>query len=211
MKRSLNLLPFQNRVRELTQRRVVAWVLVWGACAAAMLGLWWLKQDGLRTARQQREAAQSSYAPLQGILAESEKMQEELAWLEENGIISAELLDEKTVLTLIGQVGKSVSQCDGRLVVRNLLFERRERPVEIEKPKANAKRQQAEPEKPEPRDTGPWAVVTLKGEAVDNVAVATFVVGLRESGLFRRVELSTAHEKRPTRKAFRSYQIDCDI
>lgn len=209
MKRSLNLLPFQNRVRELTQRRVVGWVLVWGACVAAMLGLGWLKQDRLRIARQVCEAAQSSYAPLEGILAESEKMQEELAWLQENGIISAELLDEKTVLTLIGQVGKSVGQCDGRLVVRNLLFERRERPVEIEKPKA--KPQQAETEKPEPRDTGPWAVVTLKGEAVDNVAVATFVVGLRESGLFRRVELSTAHEKRPTRKAFRSYQIDCDI
>jgi len=207
MKRSLNLLPLGHRVRELTVRRLLGWSLVWAVCAAATLGLWWPKQGRCRTARQAREAAQSSFEPLEGLLAESDSMQEELDWLQANGIVSGKLLDDKPVLALIGQVGQSASECHGRLVVRNLLFERREHPVEIDQPEPKGPKEKT----PEPEDTGPWAVVTLEGEAVDNLAVATFVVGLRDSGLFRRVELKSSHEKSPTQNAFRSYQIECDI
>ncbi len=209
MKRSLNLLPLGHRVRELTVRRLLGWSLVWAACVAATLGLWWLKQGRCRTARQAREAAQSSFEPLEGLLAESDSMQKELDWLHANGIVSGKLLDDKPVLTLIGQVGQSASECDGRLVVRNLVFERREQPLEIDQ--ADAKGPKGKTPEPEPEDTGPWAVVTLEGEAVDSLDVATFVVGLRDSGLFRRVELKSSHEKSPTQNAFRSYQIECDI
>lgn len=209
MKRSLNLLPLGHRVRELTLRRLLAWSLVWAACVAMTLGLWWLKHSRCRAARQSLEAAQSSYEPLERLLAQSESMQEELDWLHASGIVSGKLLDDRPVLTLIGQVGESASECHGRLVVRNLVFERREQPVEIDRPDARGPDEKT-PE-PEPKDTGPWAVVTLEGEAVDNLAVATFVVGLRDSGLFRRVELKSSHEKSPTVNAFRSYQIECDI
>jgi len=53
--------------------------------------------------------------------------------------------------------------------------------------------------------------VTLKGHARDNVAVATFVVSLRESGLFRRVELKSSVGEDPADEQLRTCVLQCDF
>ena len=46
---------------------------------------------------------------------------------------------------------------------------------------------------------------------MDNVAVATFVVNLRECGLFRRVELKSSVGNSSADEQVRTYLLECDI
>lgn len=209
MKSSLNLLPFEYRVRELVRRRLLQWSLVWVACAVTAFGVWWLKQSRCRAAGQALEAAERSYLPLERLIRESETMRTELEQLHAKGTVLGRLLDERPVLTLIGLTSQSARQCNGRLVVRNMLFERREEPLDIDDRKAKTRQNDKSESATEKTET--WALVTLKGEAADNVAVAQFVVSLRDSGLFRRVELKSSVGKSSADEKLRSYLVVCDI
>ncbi len=53
--------------------------------------------------------------------------------------------------------------------------------------------------------------MTVSGNALDNVAVATFVVGLRDSGLFRHVELKSSLRSLDGKREVRSYVLECEI
>ncbi len=62
-----------------------------------------------------------------------------------------------------------------------------------------------------PETNEPWGQVTIRGDAEDNVAVATFVVGLRDSGLFRRVELKSCARSPSGGSELRSYVLECEL
>ena len=220
MKNSLNLLPLEHRVRETARRRLLQWCLVWALCAVAAGGAWWLKQGRCRAVRQQLQVAQRDYAPLEKTIRESDEIGKELDRLRAKGSILGKLLDEKPPLTLIGVVSNSARTCNGRLVVQSLSFRRHERPPEVDAP--DLKNHQAsrmnpgaagqkEPPEPAADTTEPWGSVTLEGQATDNVAVATFVVNLRESGLFRRVELKSSVGKSSADEQVCTYLLECDI
>ena len=53
------------------------------------------------------------------------------------------------------------------------------------------------------------ASLTLRGIGADNLAVAEFVVGLREAGVFERVDLKSAAESESTRSHTTVYQVEC--
>lgn len=219
MKTSLNLLPLEHRVRETARRRFVQWCLAWAVCAAAAVGVWWLKHERCRALRQRLQVAERNYAPLEKLLGESEAMRSELDGLHAKGTILGKLLDDKPALTLIGAVSQSARRCNGRLVVQRLLFQRHERP-DADPPTPRPGRQspanraavsQAKPTTSAAETLEPWGAVTIEGQARDNVAVATFVVSLRESGLFRRVELKSSVGKGSSDEELRAYQLECDI
>ena len=56
-----------------------------------------------------------------------------------------------------------------------------------------------------------WARVTFAGQARDNLAVATFAAALRDSGLFRRVELKSSVENNGPDPLMRSFNLICEI
>jgi hypothetical protein len=219
MKTSLNLLPLEHRVRETARRRFVHWCLVWAVCAAAAVGVWWLKHGRCLALRQRLQVAQRDYAPLEKLLGETETMRSELDGLHAKGTILGRLLDDKPVLTLFGAVSQSAQRCNGRLVVQRLLFERHKKPdgdppasePSQEGPAKRPAAGQAGPTPPSAETAEPWGAVTIEGQASDNVAVATFVVSLRESGLFRRVELKSSVGKTSADGELRTYQLECDI
>jgi hypothetical protein len=51
--------------------------------------------------------------------------------------------------------------------------------------------------------------VTITGAALDNLAVARFVVLLRQTGAFDRVELKSSEGKAPASQHVCSYIIEC--
>ena len=209
MKRSLNLLPFECRVRETARRRLLQWSLVWTVCAATAFGAWWLKHSRCHAFQQRLQVAQRSYAPLEKIICESDVMRGELEQLRAKGTILGKLLDERPALTLLGIVSQNARRCDGRLVVHNLSFERHERPPETDGPGPKPGRK--EQPKPAIEKAEPWGSVTLTGQALDNVAVATFVVSLRESELFQSVELKSSVGNDSTDEQLRTYVLECSI
>ncbi len=220
MKSSLNLLPLERRMWEAARRRLLHWCLVWALCATAAAGLWWLKRGRCRDARQRLDAAQRDYAPLGRTVRENDAMRADLDRLRARGTLLGKLLDEKPPLTLIGVVSRSARTCNGRLVVESLSFRRHEGASDADAPTAEARRgnpakpaaaAQKGPAEPSAPKNEPWGSVTLEGRARDNVAVATFVVNLRESGLFRRVELKSSVGEPADEEQVCTYLLECDI
>jgi hypothetical protein len=205
----VNLLPFEYRKGEVLRRRLLQWSLVWTLCLVTAIGVWWLKQNRYRASFHAADAAQRRYLPVERLVEESEKTRIELKGLRAKGTLWGQLRDERPLLTLIGLVSRSARQCNGRLDLHRLLFERQE-----EHPKTDDRRRDRgnqQPQQPAEEETRPWAVVTLEGEARDNLAVATFVVALRDTGVFRRVELKSSTGKDSVKPGVRSYLLKCEI
>ena len=104
---------------------------------------------------------------------------------------------------------ESARRCNGRLVVRDLLLQRHGAPAKTSQPKG------AKPEKRQQQPLAeralPWATVTFEGDALDNLAIATFAAGLRDSGLFRHVELKSSQTKKSAEAAFHAFIVECEI
>ena len=209
MKTFVNLLPLEYRRRQLVRCRLVQWSVVWALCVLLAAGVWWGKQCRHRSARYAAEAAERAYLPLKKLLGESDAMRTELEQLHAKGTILRQLCDDRPIVTLIGVVSQGVHQCAGRLAVQKLSFERREEQIPTGAVKSAARNK--EPGQSPSQETVPWAVVALEGEALDNIAVATFVVSLRDTALFRSVELKSSVSKKSTDGEFRSYSLECEI
>ena len=209
MKTSVDLLQSEYHLVTLLRRRVLQWSLVWGACVVIALATWWLMQSRLSGARRAMEAAQCSYLPVEKLSQQNATMQRELRQLQAKGTVFGQLRDERPLLTLVGLASQAARQCNGRLVVRKMSFRRHE-----ETPRDDGRQQKdrkgRQQEKAAKRDS-PWATVSFNGDALDNLAVATFVVALRDSGVFRRVELQSSVESKAADTETRSYSLECDI
>ncbi len=197
MNEFINLLPLEYRRRVLLRRRLVLWAGIWAVSLTVAVSVSASKHTAYRDVRRKTEAAERAYRPLEQLTRQCTTMQKELDQLHAKGTLLGQLRDERPLLTLVGVASQSARQCRRRLVIRDLLFERN-----LEQTK------DAAPE----TDSTPWASVTFKGDAKDNLSVATFVVGLRDSGLFRRVELkSSLGTKSDDDEKARSYWLKCDI
>jgi hypothetical protein len=189
--------------------RILQWSVVWLACAALAIAGWWFTQSRCRTSRNAVETAGRAYAPLAKLIAERKDLQAKLGALEAKGTVFGQLRDERPLLTLIGVASRSARQCNGRLVIHNLSFKRQESRPDVD-PKKGKPRHKRSQDAPKEEETS-WASVTFAGDALDNVAVATFVVALRDSGLFRRVELKSSVGNKSADAEVRSYLLECDI
>ncbi len=210
MKTYLNLLPFEYRSKALVRLRVLQWSLVWILCLVATAVVWWAKQSRCNRSLLAVATAERRYQPLEKLVHARKAMQNELRRLHAKGTILGQLLDERPLFTLMGVVSRSARECDGRLVVEEMTFARKESAGR------NDRRQQkpATAAKPAPaaQPPGPWASVAFRGKALDNIAIATFAAALRDTGLFRRVELkSSLGNESPDKTEARSYLLECDI
>jgi len=209
MKTFVNLLPFGYRRRDLFRARLVQWCLVWLACATVATGTWQVKRSRYLSSLRAMEAAQSRYLPLAELSRQRDAARKELDRLHAKGTILEQLRDEKPILTLMGVVSDSARKCKGRLFVNDLSFERHERRTETARPQSRKSKGESPP--PAAKKAEPWATVTFKGDALDNLAIATFAAGLRDAGLFRRVELKSSVGKKASLPAVRSFVVECDI
>ncbi len=202
MNNFINLLPLEYRRRVLLRRRLVLWAGIWAVSLVAAVGISVSKHAAYRDVRRKTEAAERAYRPLKELTQQCITMQKELDQLHAKGTLLGQLRDERPLLTLVGVASQSARQCRRRLVIRDLLFERNT---------DQTKGAQTKGTLPETASKS-WASVTFKGDAKDNLSVATFVVGLRDSGLFRRVELkSSLGAKSSDDQKTRSYWLKCDI
>ena len=209
MKDHVNLLPFKYRRRELLRRRLLQWSLVWIACTTVAAGFCWSEYSRYRRSQAAMEAAARAYLPLETLIRQRDASRSQLRRLHAKGTILGHLREERPVLALMGVASESARKCNGRLVVRDLLLQRRDTAAKTDPPKA------AKPQKkrrqPLAERTLPWATVTFQGDALDNLAIATFAAGLRDSGLFRRVELKSSLSKKSAEAALHAFVVQCEI
>ena len=210
MRTSINLLPLGYRRGLLMRRRLLQWFLVWVVCALAASGGWWLKRHSLAALTRDAETAEEACLPLQEIADQRDRMKNELTQLHAQGTVLGQLRAERPPVTLLGLASAAAQRCGGRLYIHGLSFQRNE---VSDTPAAKPKnpRNKAKPQPAPKIAAGPWALVTYDGAALDNLAVATFVAGLRDTGLFRRVELKSSIGKKTADTPIRSFVVECDI
>lgn len=206
MKRSVNLLSWNYRRRQLIRRRLLQWgatAAVLGSVAAGGLAAALVQQAEVRQIVADLEA---QYAPIAELTRQLTDGRKTLRQWEDRRKTAAALEETRPTLTLLGLVSRCARACEGRLRIDQLALQPVQAASAADRRKSSPATQQA-PEAPGSKNT-PSATVTIKGEALDNLAVAQFVASLRETRAFEKVELkSTFQAGRET--AVRSYLVEC--
>ena len=175
---------------------------------------WAHLDERLDSAREELTSTQKRCEPLTetqrrhaNLVAERERIQKRLDLVDR-------LQDPQAAFRLIGLVSQSAQACSGGIRVRDFwLSEDRTAIVQPSK-QASIVRQRSsggvpKPVDPEPQpEVVPHSRLVLQGVAADNLAVAKFVVALRESGAFETVDLKSSMGA-SNRGRIRTYRIEC--
>jgi hypothetical protein len=207
MKPFLNLLPLVYRRRQLLRRSLVKWSGIWAACAAVSCGACWFAWQRSQLLLRTAAATERNAAPVESLVTEQAAIRAALQAFDAKGTVLGRLRSRRPLLSLMAVVSSSARRCEGRLVVQHLAFDRKDEPNSDGSPPSHA----AAPPNPTPPKNDSWGSVTIRGDAVDNLAVATFVVGLRDSGLFRNVELKSCLRAPTPGRPIRTYLLECDL
>ncbi len=132
------------------------------------------------------QALEASAAPVETLRNEIRALGGRLGQLGQYKALLAQLEGSRPALTLLGLISQSARQCGGRLRLEEL----------------TARTAQDE-------TAGSPATLTLKGAAADNLAVARFVAGLRQTAAFQRVELKGSEQKNVEGGQSHSFVIEC--
>ncbi len=206
MKRSVNLLSWNYRRRQLIRRRLLQWsaaAAVLGSVAAGWVAAALVQQAEVRQIVADLEA---QYAPIAELTRQLTEARKTLRQWEDRRKAAAALEETRPALTLLGLVSRCARACQGRLRIDQLALQPLQAVPGADRRKSSPGSQQAL--EATGSNNSPSATVTIKGQALDNLAVAQFVASLRETRAFEKVELkSTAQAASET--AVRSYLVEC--
>ncbi len=198
MKTHLNLIPWKVRQAQVVRRRLMQWAVVWAAAAGAMAGIGVAKANQSAAVRQTLDALEAEYAPVAALRQEIRTCRQSLEAWSRREAAAAQLEDTRPALTLLGMVGRSARQCEGRLRVDQLTVRPREQSPGAEKKSAGKH-----------PNAGVSTLVTIKGVALDNPSVSRFVAALRQTQAFDRVELKSSAEQPAGDLKTCSYLVEC--
>ncbi len=193
----VNLLPPAVRRRALLLRRARQWGALWGLAVLIVLGVGgarFLADDGAENAR--REAEQRQNDRLARTQKRLEAVRARLVALREHEALLLNPVDEYPGLLILGIVSQCARQVEGAIQVEELSLSR--------SGSTSGKRSLSDDSTRKGE-----RVLTLRGIASDNLAVAAFAMGLRDCGVFASVERRSsgvpgADEERPV-----PYLIEC--
>jgi len=194
MKTHLNLLPWQFRCRLLARSRVRHWSVVWAISCLILVGVCGLTHLQLEAGRRDLQVQRDKSAPLKALQTQNEQIRARLAQLHSHQSLLVLLDRTQQPLWLIGLVSRHARNGGGRLQVQDFSLKQL---------------QPAPRSRTEGIDRNDLAHLTLKGIAVDDLAVARFIVGLRDSGIFDSVELKSSIGTQVKNKSAREYLVEC--
>jgi len=196
MKNSVNLLPWKCCRMQVIRLRVLQWSIPC-AIAAAAVGLLGVVEWGrYRAAEARVEQLEQDYVPVASFGEQIKKQQQRLEELSGHAARVAALENPRPTLTLLALVSQSARECQGKLHVEAL---------SLQPSGDSAKKAGKAASQPDPGA----AVVAIKGIAADNLAVARFVVALRQTKAFQRVDLKSTQEQPYGATRACSYLVEC--
>ena len=203
MKDRVNLLPFGFRRKLLFRRAAKRWGLAAALCSI-VLGLMGVREyRELRLQQQGLALRQMRAEPLEMLKSHNARLAEKLKLLAERETLLGELESGHFALQLLSAVSRSAAAGDDGVHVQHLGLSRVTTRVvdkSAPEPKPGERRPETEIE---------TLVVTVKGIGADNLAVARFVVALRDTGLFEKVDLKSSTLGADASRGVRSYIVEC--
>ena len=194
MKTAINLLPQSFRRQQILRRRLMQWISIISVVLVSGWSWHWYEMREDRQLIQQLETLSREHAPTQTMLRELVDMRKQLKELEQQETVAKELDCQRNALTLLGVISDSAQKTKGRLRVTKFAvsnFQSTQNAVDSSATQA--------------------AGLSVGGVSLDNPSVAELLDGLKESGVFRKVELLTLKEREDKDAALRDYEIRCEF
>lgn len=199
---SPNLLPHSVQ----NHRYVVVWLKRWSVVwlATAMVTTWFgiARQRHLLDLKLTAAHLAAEAAPIRDLKTQCLALNNEISIIRER---ESWLTDSEShqMLQLLGIISSATAAADGRINVQSLALAQTEPPPQ-RSTKPTAPRQKKQPDIPVRRTE-----LSLNGFAVDDLAVASFVAGLREAGVFESVELKSSAGQILNNHETRQYDVLC--
>lgn len=195
MKTSVNLLSMEFRLRMLRRARLRQWLAMGGLSLLIAVAVCYMEYRKLDQVSHKVRLQADICKPLEATQIDTARIRERLSELRGRQSLLGELRDERVPYRVVGLVSHSARKCNGRLRVERLDLSE----SEVSDAKQGEMHDPAE------------AVTTIKlaGIAADNLAVARFVVALREFGVFEQVDLKSSLGDPHSGGKSRTYLIEC--
>lgn len=191
-----NLLPKRFRRKELIRTRTVQWLIGCGISCLVVTGVIHLRHSRLEMQRRQLAAMEAECVPLRKLQLRTAAARVRLAEMAERQTLLNRMPGEQPVLAAIAAVSRSATLPAAWVQVRHFTL--------------NATAH----ESPSPNASAPADIparLVLHGIAADDIALAGFIGGLRDSGVFRLVQLKSSLKTSITDRVARDYHIECEF
>jgi hypothetical protein len=201
-----NLLPETVVHRRFLLSRLKGWATIWFVVFVTTIFICLSQLQMLSDLEHTAAELAAECGPLREIAAEQQKMAKEVEAIRERESWLTDS-DSSQTLQLLGIISSATQKNNGRISVRTLNVASFDRPVETTKSatgRTPAKRSSNEDVVHEQR-----MQLDLNGIAVNDLAVASFVAFLRESGVFESVELKSTVSQIFNNHETRGYEVTC--
>ena len=204
MQTYVNLLSPKHQRTVLVRKLLVRWCAVWTLGLAVAAGVFWLNKEQYERTVASMSAAELACTPVAVAAEENARMLGQVRRFDCRETLVGQLGGDKPVLGLLAVVSRSARVCDERIVVRDLHFERQSDSGITAPGKDKPTGKSVSPDDPD-------AVLSIEGDALDNLAIAKFAAALRDTGLFRDVELKSSVGKSTPNLPIHSFIMRCEI
>lgn len=196
-----DLLPVSVNNRRSVERALITWGVLWVIAGVATFYLCHQHAQHLDRLEATAQAIEAQAKPLNDVRrkaavmrADIKRIQERESWMTES--------DSGQTLQLLGIVSQAAGRIEGRLNVESMNLQAFER--EIIQPETSKRTDPKSRPKSEQR-----MKLDLAGHAVDDLAVASFIAGLRDAGVFESVELKSSVSQVREEFETRHYEATC--
>ena len=211
MKTHLNLLPCSFRKRMLIRTRLVQWCVLWAICLVCVSGACCAKYLTFASHKKLFARLDRKCDSLRVIHSQNKRLHKRLTELTGRESLLAELESARHPLCLVGIVSQSARRSEGSVQIHRFFLSTVQRaPATSTQTNASKTGPRKTQKRPTVKQTSPeHNRLTLNGVAVDDLAVAKFIAGLRETGIFRSVELKSSSGTQYATNEARKYEVEC--
>jgi len=205
VKDHLDLLPLAFRRKMLRHARRRQWSIVLGVCAISALAICLGQHWEYQIRHQGLEARRLRAAPLETVQAQNAELRKRLARIRNDQQLRADLESEQLAFHLLVTVSRSAAACSDGVQVQQFSFSRNRSTVSAAP--GNTAGQPGQSEQTEIETL----VMTVKGIGTDNLMVSRFVVALRDSQVFDKVDLKSSMGTTGQTRGLRSFVVECTL
>lgn len=201
----LDLLPLTFQRKMLRHARIRQWSVVLGVCALLALAIGIQQHHEDRARQKALELRRLRATPLQAVQMQNDEFRKRLARLRDDQQLRVELESEQLAFHLLATVSRSASTCIDTVQVQQFTFSRTRSTVNTQPALIDG--QPGPPEQTEIETL----VMTVKGIGADNLTVSRFVVALRDSQVFEKVDLKSSMGGAGPVRGIRAFVVECTL
>ena len=201
-----NLLPESVVRRRFLTSRLKRWATIWLVVFVSTICVCVSQLQMLSALERTAAELEAKSYPLRKIAAEQQQMAKEVEAIRERESWLTDS-DSSQTLQLLGIISSATEKNNGQVSVRTLNVMSFDRPVVTADSPTETKSGQRVPKEDVVLEQRKQ--LDLNGIAVNDLAVASFVAFLRESGVFESVELKSSVSQNFNKHETRGYEVTC--